>query len=111
VNAPVSLHAHLRLAPSYRLFVMLWGGLAAIDVGHLLGAPPLVLLTVVTAVTAGCCVRTSRTTAIGVAAVGWLLVNGFVVNELGDLRLTGVGDLLDGVLLLGVALAMTRVRR
>jgi hypothetical protein len=38
-------------------------------------------------------------------------VNGFVVNELGDLRLTGVGDLLDGVLLLGVALAMTRVRR
>lgn len=107
----LGLRAHVRDLPSYRVFVIFWGGLAAIDVCQAVDAPPAVQLAVVVALVAGCCRHAAVLTGIAVAGVAWLLVNGFVVNQLGTLHLDGFPDLLRAVLLLGVALTVTGVRR
>jgi hypothetical protein len=93
------------------VFVIFWGGLAAIDVCQAVHAPPVVQLGVVVAMVAGCCLHATFVTGVAVAGVAWLLVNGFVVNELGRLHVDGVPDLLRAALLLGVALLVTGVRR
>ena len=49
--------------------------------------------------------------AAGVAAIGWLVVNGFVVHSLGQLGFVGTSDLLRGLLLLAVALAAAELAR
>ena len=105
--------APLRLADLQptRLLVVLWGGLAVVDIGHLLGAPPLPQLAAVTALVAGCAFGARHAVAAGVAAIGWLVANGFVVHSLGQLGFVGTSDLLRGLLLLAVALAAAELAR
>jgi hypothetical protein len=111
VRSPLDLRAHLRSAPSYRLFVVFWGGLALIDVARLAHAPSLWQITLLAALVAACCLSQRRGTALAVAGVGWLLVTGFVVNEYGELHFTGPADGLRLAILAIVALAATEVRR
>jgi hypothetical protein len=106
-----ALHEHLRDSSSYRLLWTLWGGLAVIDVGQLLGMDAAVLVCAVAVWVAGCCVRADAWTALAAAAVGWLIVDGFVVNGLGTLRFVGLGDVLRAGILLGAALVGTRFGR
>lgn len=105
------LGADLRRAPSYRLLVALWGGLAVVDGIHLLGGPVLLQVAAVTALVAVCSARTGRLTALAIAGIGWLLLNGFVVNTLGELHWQGAADALRAGLLLVVALAARQARR
>jgi hypothetical protein len=75
-----------------------------LDVGHVVGAPPVVQVGVVAALVAVCSYAATRVIAVCLAGIGWLLVNGFVVHHLGQLGFVGVGDLSRAALLLGVAL-------
>ena len=93
-----------------RLLVALWGGLALLDVLRLMGAAPVVQLTAVVALVAGCSLGVSRAVAVGVAGIGWLLINGFLVHQYGQLGFVGVGDVARAGLLLGVALASAGLR-
>ena len=101
--APLELH---RLETT-RLAVALWGGLAVLDLTGLVGAVPLVQVALITLLVAACSYRVRRSLAVCVAGIGWLLVNGFVVHQLGQLGFTGLGDLGSAVLLVGVALAVS----
>ena len=90
--------------PAWRLLIALWGGLGVLDLSRLVGATTLAQEAAVMVLVAACSHRVGRTVAVCVAAIGWLLVNGFVVHELGQLAFTGAGDVVRAVLLLGVAL-------
>ena len=105
------LSEHLRETSSYRLLWALWGGLAVIDAGHLMGLSPVLLLVAVSALLLGCCAHTDVLTALGAAGIVWLLVNGFVTNQLGSLHLVGPGDAVRAAVLVGAALLGTRVAR
>jgi hypothetical protein len=105
------LREHLRESSSYRILWVLWGGLAVIDVGRFLGASAPVLVSAVAVWIAGCCVHADAWTALAAAAVAWLLVDGFVVNELGTLRLVGPADAFRAAVLLAAAFAGTRAGR
>jgi hypothetical protein len=85
--------------------------LAVLDLARVAGAPPLVQLATITALVGLCSVGTTRTVAVCVAAIGWLLANGFVVHTLGQLGFVGLGDVVRAVLLLAVALTARAVRR
>jgi len=89
--------------PEFRLFVCFWGSMAALGVGRAAGAPNPVRALLVAVVVAGCGWGLRAGPAVAVGAIGWLFVTGFVVNDAGVLRLTGVGDLGRLVVLLGVA--------
>jgi hypothetical protein len=89
----------------------LWGGLALVDVGRLVGASPLVQVAAITALVAGCSYGVGNVAAVSVAGIGWLVVNGFVVHRLGQLGFVGTGDVVRAALLLGVALAAVELRR
>lgn len=104
------LHLRVHDLPAGRALIALWGGLAAIDATQSL-SEPMVQLGAVTAVVAVCSLGVGRGAACVVAGIGWLLVNGFVVHGFGQLGFVGVGDVLRAVLLLGVALAATELRR
>ena len=99
--APLKVH---RLEAT-RLAVALWGGLAVLDLAHLAGAAPLVQFALVALLVAGCSRGVRRPTALCVAGIGWLLVNGFVVHQLGQLGFVGAADLASATLLVAVALA------
>jgi hypothetical protein len=94
-----------------RLGAVLWGGLAVVDVARVAGAPPYAVLgtlaMLVTASSIGC--RTG--TALGAAAIGWLVVNGFVVHHFGMLGFDGTPDVARLLVLVALALVATRVRR
>lgn len=91
--------------PEFRLFVCFWGSMAALDVGRDVDASPAVRTVLVAVVVAGCSLGLRPVPALAVGVIGWLFVIGFVVNDGGALRLTGVGDLGRLVGLLGVAQA------
>jgi hypothetical protein len=72
-----------RRSPAGRVFVALWGGLAVVDVsrpggGLLAGALVLVL-------TAACAAGQSLLPATAVAGTGWLVIDGFVQHQYGEL--------------------------
>ncbi len=94
-----------------RPLIAFWGGLALVDVGRLAGASPLVQVAAITALVAGCSYGGSLVVAACVGGIGWLVVNGFVVHQLGQLDFVGTSDVLRAALFLGVALAVARRRR
>ena len=82
-----------------------------LDVGRLVGAPPLPQVAAITVLVAGCSYGVGRLVAACVAGIGWLLLNGFVAHQLGQLGFVGLGDVVRAVLLLGVALGAAERRR
>jgi hypothetical protein len=94
-----------------RPLIALWGGLAVIDVSRLAGLPPSMQVVAIGALVAACSYGGRRLLALGVAVIGWLLLNGFVVHASGQLGFAGIGDVLRAVVLLVVALVATEVRR
>jgi hypothetical protein len=93
-----------------RVFVALWGGLAVVDVSRPAGATVAAALVVVLA--AACGARQSAVGAIAVAVTGWLVINGFVLHQYGELGF-GVASrwILLMVLLSGLAVAGGTARR
>ena len=89
--------------PEFRLFACFWGSMAALGVGRAAGAPDSLRALLVTVVVAGCSLGVRAVPALAVGLIGWLFVIGFVVNDGGVLRLTGVGDLGRLVVLLATA--------
>jgi hypothetical protein len=95
--------------PSLRLAVVLWGGLALVDVTR--GAPSYAGLGALTLLVIACSVGVAARTAAAAGAIGWLLVTGFVVNHEGLLRYDGPADVARLAFLVGVALLASGVRR
>ena len=94
-----------------RPLLALWGGLAVLDLGRSAGAAPQLQVTAVLALVACCSWGAGKVVATCVAAIGWLLLNGFVVHQWGNLGFAGVGDVVRGALLLVVSLAVAEPRR
>jgi len=89
LTEPLRLHE----IPGTHLFVMLWGGLLAVDVGRALGwgtVPQLVALLVIAC---ACSVDVAPAFAAAIAVTGWLVANGFVFHLDGQLGWAGAGDL------------------
>jgi hypothetical protein len=105
--------AHLRLTElsTLRPLVGLWGGLAVLDLCRLLDAAAWAEVCAVAALVAACSVGVGRLVAVSVAAIGWLLLNGFVVHHFGQLGFVGATDLVRGALLLAVGLLAAGWRR
>ncbi len=82
VIASPDLRAHVASAPSPRLFVALWGGLAVVDVARAAQAPPTVQVLLLDA-RGSLCVGQRVGAALAVAGIVWLVATGFVVNTLG----------------------------
>ena len=61
-----------------RVGIVLWGGLALIDVGRLAAAPSYAELGAVALLVTASVVGMRTPTALAAAVVGWLLVDGFV---------------------------------
>jgi hypothetical protein len=99
-------------SPGGRLFVALWGGLAVVDLtrpagGLLTGALMVVLV-------ACCGVGQSIPAAASIAATGWLVLNGFVLHQYGELGFSRASWWLLGavlVVVLAVALRTEAGRR
>ena len=89
-----SLGRHVAGLLAGRLFVVFWGGLVVIDLGLASGLPAPVTGGALVVLTAGCSWRQGWVGSVAVAAVSWLMVNGFVENAAGQLALTGRADLI-----------------
>jgi hypothetical protein len=89
--------------PGARLFAMLWGGLAVVDVVR--GAGTLTATACLAVLAVACSRRQPVTVATAVGAVAWCLLTGFVVDGTGALRLDGTGDLVRLGVLVGAAVA------
>ena len=111
VDRTPDLRAHLTSDPSGRLFLMLWGGMAVTGSARLAGAPAATQMAMVTVLLVVCSLNQPYRAALAVAVVAWLLVTGFVVNQYGDLHLSGKGDLYRLSFLVLLALAAARWRR
>jgi hypothetical protein len=94
-----------------RLMVVLWGGLAVVDVWRLTGAPSWAALGALAILTMLASVGMGTGTAIASAAVAWLVGDGFVVHRAGVLAWEGVPDLARFTLLLVVANLVSRFSR
>jgi hypothetical protein len=86
------VNRYLLQLPAYRVGVMLWGGLAAIDLARAVAAPAAVQTAVVAALVAGLSRHVPRAAGLLVAGTGWLLVNGFIVDDFGLLAWHGLAD-------------------
>ena len=106
-----TLHLHAHVAPPYRLFLALWGGLAVVDVARSAQAPTILQLGLLLVLAAGLCVRQGKVAALAVAGIVWLVATGFVVNTWGELHLTGAADAGRLMVLVLVALTATEVSR
>lgn len=104
-------HVWLARVAGVRLAVVLWGGLLLTDLTRLTGAPSYVGLAGLAVLVAAASVGMRAYTAFGAGVVGTLLANGFLVHRLGVLQYDGAGDLARLALLVGVAVAATRLRR
>jgi len=104
VERTPNLGAHLTADPS-GMFLMLWGGMAVIGGARLAGAPAIAQMAVAAVLLVVCSLNQPYWAALAVAVVAWLLVTGFVVNQYGDLHLSGKGDLFRLSVLLLLALA------
>ena len=88
----VPLRVHVQELPSFRGFVMLWGGfLLAILVRDASSVIAVVAFAVAAATLS---VGISLSGALMVGAVAWLVANGFVVHDYGTLAWTGYADAL-----------------
>jgi hypothetical protein len=65
------------------VFVALWGGLALVDLTRAGGA--LLSGGLVLVLVAGCCVHQSCWSALSIGTTGWLVMNGFVQHQYGEL--------------------------
>ena len=110
-TGPVAAGPPLAQLPGVRLAVVLWGGLALIDVCTIAGAPSYVGLAALALLAMASSVGMGMLTGLAAGSVGWLLVNGFVVHRDGVLRYDGPADLARLALLLGLAALATRVHR
>ena len=96
------LRAYVQDLPSFRAFLMLWGGfLLAIVVR---GTGPVLAVAAFAAAAATLSVGIRLSGALAVAAVAWLVANGFVVHDYGTLAWTGFADALRLGILLAAAL-------
>jgi hypothetical protein len=91
--------------------VVLWGGLAVVDVWRVTGTSPYVALGAVALLTMVSTLGMRAGTAICAAVVAWLVVDGFVVHQAGVLAWGGRPDVARLALLLALALLPTRVHR
>jgi hypothetical protein len=96
---------------SVRVGLVLWGGLAVVDLARLTGVPSYGALGAVALLVAAASVGMRTPTALVAALVGWSVVNGFVVHRLGVLGFDGAPDVGRLGLLAGLALTATRARR
>ena len=94
-----------------RLGAVLWGGLAVVDVARVTGAPSYAVEGVLAMLVTASSIGTRTSTALGAALIGWMIVNGFVVHQLGVLGFDGTPDLARLLLLVVLAMAATRARR
>ncbi len=94
-----------------RVGVVLWGGLAAVDLGTLTHTPSYAELGAVALLVTAASIGMRPTTAGAAALVGWLVVNGFVVHRFGVLGFDGAPDLARLALLAALAMTATRARR
>jgi hypothetical protein len=94
-----------------RLAIVLWGGLGVIDVARVAGAPSYAVLGTLALLVTASSIGTRTSTALGAAAIGWMIVNGFVVHHLGVLGFDGTPDAARLLVLVALALVATRVRR
>ncbi|MBB6627773.1 hypothetical protein H5V45_10615 [Nocardioides sp. KIGAM211] len=106
-----TLRTQVLTAPPYRLFVALWGGLAAVDVGRAAHASPTVQVALLALLVGACSVGQRPLPALTVAGVAWLVATGFVAHDDGRLALSGSADAVRLTVLAGVALLATEVRR
>jgi hypothetical protein len=111
VTTPRPLGVHLIEAPGPRLFVVLWGGLALVDLARAWHAPALVALALLGGLVVACSVGQVVGVALAVAGVAWLVVTGFVVNTDGALRISGPADAVRLALLGAVAVLVARAHR
>jgi hypothetical protein len=107
----VEQHLPLSGLPSTRPFLALWGGLAVVDLGRVAGTTFTWQFAAVTLLALACSVGVARAEAVCVAGICWLVVNGFVVHDLGQLGFSGSGDVVRAVILLAAALAAGTVHR
>jgi len=94
-----------------RVGVVLWGGLAAIDLGRAAGASSYVESGMLALLVACASFGTRTFTALSAAAVGWLVLNGFVTHRVGVLGFDGTPDVARLALLVALAVAASRARR
>ena len=94
-----------------RAGVVLWGGLALADVATMTGLPSYAGLGAVALLVAVASVGMRASIAIVLAAIGWLVVDGFVVHRYGVLGIDGTPDVARLALLAGLAMAGARARR
>lgn len=91
-----------------RLFGVFWGCFLVVDLAGVLHLPLTVgLLTVLLVVGIGSW-QQSRPAVLAAAGMGWLFVNGFLVNHLGVLRWEGPGDFWRLLALVAVAWSVAR---
>jgi hypothetical protein len=95
----------------FRVGVVLWGGLALLDVGRLAAVPSYAELGAVAVLVTAASVGMRTRIGICAAVVGWLLVDGFVEHRYGVLGYNAVHDTAVLTLLVGLALAATRTTR
>ena len=98
----VPLRAYVQDLPSFRAFVMLWGGFALAIVVR--GAPPALAVTAFAAAAALLSIGIRLSGALAVGGVAWLVANGFVVHDYGTLAWTGAADAVRLGVLLAAAL-------
>lgn len=90
-----------------RLFLSLWGGLAIIDVTRPTGSR--LLAGALVAVLVGCCaVGQSVPAAAAIATTGWLVLDGFVQHQYGQL---GFGPTSWGILVAVLVVVVTVAMR
>lgn len=94
-----------------RLGVVLWGGLALVDLGRLTAAPSYAELGALAVLVTVSSVGMRTGTSLCAALVGWLIVDGFVDHSLGTLGFEVVPDTARLALLVGLAMTASRVRR
>jgi hypothetical protein len=104
----LSLARSLAHASGGRLFGVFWGSLVVVDLATVLRVPSAVGVAGVLLVVALGSRRQSTPTVLAAAGMGWLFVNGFLVNHLGQLGWHGLPDLWRLLLLVGVAWAAAR---
>lgn len=88
----VSLRAVVQDLPSFRMLIMLFGGLLLAVLVR--DAGPIVADATFAAAAATLSLRLPLSGALAVGGVAWMVTNGFVVHEYGILAWTGYGDAL-----------------
>jgi hypothetical protein len=94
-----------------RVGIVLWGGLAVLDLARLAAAPSYAELAALAILVSAASIGTRTRTGLCSALTGWLLSDGFVTHRFGTLGFDGLHDLAVLALLTGLALVATRVRR